>query len=153
FKEIKFEICIPLSWIFNLSVELGNVPTLWKSAKISPIFKKGEASNPKNYRPIALTCVPCKILESLIRNVMTDFIGENNILSVDQFGFLPKLSTCIQLLSVLEDWTSSIDGGVPVDVIYVDFAKAFESVPHSKLLAKLDCLGFRGNLLNWLADF
>jgi hypothetical protein len=84
---------------------------------------------------------------------MMSFVVENNLLSGDQFGFLPRRSTCIQLLSVLEDWTCSVDAGVPVDVEYIDFAKAFESVPHSKLLAKLDCLGIRGNLLNWLADF
>jgi hypothetical protein len=153
YKEIKEEVCEPLSRIFTLSMETGILPADWKKARISPIFKKGEASDPQNYRPIALTCVPCKIMERIIREKMLSFIQENNILADDQFGFVPGRSTCLLLLSVLDDWTCSLDEGIPLDAILIDFAKAFESVVHAKLLVKLNLLGFTGGLLDWLNDF
>jgi hypothetical protein len=153
YKEIKFEVCEPLSKIFELSMQTGKVPTVWKSANIVPIYKKGDASNPGNYRPIALTCVPCKLMERSVRVSMLHFLQENNLLLQDQFGFLPGRSTVLQLLSALDDWTTYVDDGIPVDVILVDFAKAFESVSHPKLLAKLRHYGFRDILLDWLTDF
>lgn len=152
-KEVQNEICTPLSWICEKSMESGQLPDLWKTARISPIFKKGEASNPGNYRPVAQTSVFCKVMERIIRTTMTAFVEQHNLLADDQFGFRPRLSTCLQLLSVLEDWTASVDSGIPVDVIYIDFAKAFDSVTHVKLLAKLDVLGFRGHIHKWLSGF
>jgi hypothetical protein len=153
YKEMKLQVCEPLSRIFELSIHSGQVPTVWKSANIVPIYKKGDASNPINYRPIALTCVPSKLMEKSVRTYMLDFLQKNNLLSQDQFGFLPGRSTILQLLSALDDWTSFVDYGIPVDVILVDFAKAFESVSHPKLLAKLHHFGFGDAILNWLASF
>lgn len=153
YKEIKNEICAPLAEIFALSLKSGKLPDIWKTARVTPIFKKGDASNPSNYRPIALTCVPCKVMEKIIRTSMLSFVQEHSLLSKDQFGFIPRRSTCLQLLSVLDDWTNCLDMGIPVDTILVDFAKAFESVVHTKLLGVLDHYGFRGLLLDWLGDF
>ena len=152
-KEIKYEICQPVTWLFGLSMKSGKLPDAWKTARISPIFKKGEASDPCNYRPIALTCVLCRVMERIIRSTMLNFIGHHNLISSDQFGFIPRRSTTIQLLAALDDWTSSLDCGVPVDAIFIDFSKAFESVSHTKLLYKLEFLGFRGCLFDWLTDF
>ena len=152
-NEAKWDICKPLSIIFNQSINSGLLPAEWKKARIIPIYKKGDSSDPSNYRPIALTSIPCKVMERIIHSTMLNFIKENNILSEDQFGFLPGRSTCLQLLSVLEDLTCSVDDGIPLDVVLIDFAKAFESVVHDKLVAKLDWYGFRGNLLSWLKDF
>jgi hypothetical protein len=153
YREIKHEICLPLSWIYNASLKQGMLPSVWKTANVVPVFKKGDAANPKNYRPIALTCVPCKIMERVIRTSMLDFFQGNKLLSDDQFGFLPAKSTVLQLLTVLDEWTFCVDNGIPVDVILVDFAKAFESVSHPKLLAKLTNIGIQGSLANWLKDF
>src|SRR5207253_10310654 len=101
------------SVMFEASTNSRNLPSDWKSTRITPIFKKGDSSDPKNYRPIVLTCVPCKIMERLIRDEMLSFIKANNLLLDDQFGFVPGRSACLQLLSVLDDWTSSIDVGIP----------------------------------------
>lgn len=84
--------------------------------------------------------------------MMTHF-RENNILSQQQFGFIPGRSTHLQLLHVLEHWTSILDEGGELDVLYFDFKKAFDTVPHRRLLAKLAALGVSEELYNWIEDF
>jgi ribonuclease P/MRP protein subunit RPP40 len=152
-KEIMYQICVPLSWVLEKSISSGRLFSVWKTAKISPDYKKGDASDPTNYRPIAITCAPCRVLERLLRQHMLEFLLSNEVISDDQFGFLPGRSTTTQLLVTLDRWTESVDAGVPCDILFIDFAKAFESVSHVRLLAKLDCLGFRGTLWSWIADF
>lgn len=153
YKEIANIICHPLSAIFNLSFSCGKLPAAWKTARVIPIYKKGDAADPANYRPIALTCIPCKAMERIVRDCMLSFIEKYQIIDSNQFGFLPHRSTVLQLLAVMEEWTRSIDLGIPVDVVFVDFAKAFESVVHQKLLTKLEHYGFTGPLLKWIEDF
>ena len=131
---------------------IGKIPAVWKRAVVIPIFKKGNPSDPANYRPISLTCVPCRVLESLIRDVMLSHLTDHTLLSADQFGFLPGRSTTLQLLMCLDSWTFALDAGAPVDIIFIDFAKAFDSVSHAKLLQKLKFYGFSGSLLDWISD-
>jgi hypothetical protein len=92
-------------------------------------------------------------MERVICDAMFSVIEKNSILAKDQFGFVPHRSTTLQLLSALEKWTNFIDRQMPVDILYVDFAKAFDSVIHTKLFAKLEFLGFAGTLLLWIKDF
>jgi hypothetical protein len=139
--------------VYNQSLICGKLPTVWKTARVVPVFKKGDASSPSNYRPIALTCVLCKVMERIIRAQMFSFLETNSLLRKDQYGFVPGRWTCLQLLTALDRWTSCNEIGVPVDVIYLDFAKAFESVVHKKQIFKLQHHGFQGNLLAWLTDF
>jgi hypothetical protein len=153
YKALANELCEPLFIIFNLSFELGILPTLWKMAKVIPVFKKGNSADPSNYRPISLTCVPCRLMERILRDAIMKFLKQNSLLPADQYGFLPGRSTTLQLLNCLDDWSRSMESGIPVDVILIDFAKAFDSVVHSKLLAKLCNAGIRGRLLSWIADF
>ena len=87
-----------------------------------------------NYRPVSLTCVVCKLMEYLIRDALVDYMKKNSFFSSKQFGFLIGRSTVLQLLRVLDKWTEILDMGGCVDVIYCDFMKAFDSVPHSRLL-------------------
>ena len=132
YKEIKYEICKPLSLIFSLSFNTGVLPTCWKISHVIPIYKKGNAADPVNYRPIALTSLPCRIMEKIIKKNMLNHISLHNILR-----FISGRSTTLQLLKALDDWTTAIDDGIPTDVVFIDFAKAFESVSHRKLLHKL----------------
>ena len=121
-----------------------------------PIHKSGSQHNVANYRTISLTSVTYKVFESLIRDHMLTHLLDNNLLYPHQHGFIPHRScntADTQLVSVLDQWTSSIQSGIPIDVIYFDSQKAFITVPHSRLLLKLAAYGISGNLLNWIKSF
>ncbi len=97
-KEVKHQISKPLSILFNKSLRLGKVPSDWKCANVTPIFKKGEKSQPGNYRPISLTSVVCKLMETIIRDNMVKFLENNNILNNTQHGLRNKRSCLTNLL-------------------------------------------------------
>lgn len=118
-----------------------------------PVHKKASKMDVKNYRPISLTSVPCKILESLIRDEIVAHLMENDLLCDEQHGFVPGRSCVTQLLTVMEAWTEMLDKGTPIDVVYLDFKKAFDSVPHLRLLSKLETYGICGQIKEWIADF
>ena len=139
--------------LFQLSFEMGSVPSQWKIALITPIFKKGNKRDTKNYRPVSLTSCTCKLMESCLRSAMLHFWDDRNLLHSSQFWFLPNSSSTLQLLHFLEDVTSSVDAGHFVDTIYLDFSKAFNSVPHERLLCKLSALGIKGKFLAWIRAF
>ena len=115
-----------------------------------PIHMSGSPHNVANYRPISLTSVTCKVLESLIRDHILAHLSNNNLLSPHQHGFIPHRSCNTQLVNVMDQWTSSIQLGIP---IYFDFWKAFDTVPHSRLFLKLAAYRISGNVLNWIKLF
>ena len=125
----------------------------WKHAKVTAIFKKGEKRKPNNYRPVSLTSIPCKIMESLVRDQIMMHMKRNNLFSNKQFGFLDGRSTVLQLLVVLDKWTKIIDEGGSIDCVYCDFKKAFDKVPHERLLRKIEGYGIRGEILGWIRAF
>lgn len=143
----------PLSLIFQESYQTGILPAQWKSANIVPIFKKGNRSDPANYRPISLTAVPCKIMESIIKEQLTKYLEFNDLLSEHQHGFARGRSCLTNLLETFENWTEALDQGYGLDIIYLDYRKAFDSVPHRRLMAKLQSFGIKGRLLQWLENF
>lgn len=152
-KETADTISAPLAIIFRKSVTEGELPQQWKDANIAPVHKKGSRNAVENYRPISLTSVIGKILESVVRDSLLEHLCENDILCDAQHGFLPGRSCVTQLLEVMELWTSSLDSGREVDTIYLDFCKAFDSVPHERLLSKLRSYGITGNLEKWFCAF
>ena len=152
-KETKDNITKPLKTIFQKSMDESILPPIWKKANISAIFKKGEKKKPENYRPISLTSVPCKLMEKLVRDIIVRHMTENNLFSNAQHGFIKGKSCVTQLLEFLEDITQSIDNGDEVDVIYLDFCKAFDKVPHQRLLQKLYAYGIRGKVHTWVKEF
>lgn len=152
-KNLVNTICYPLCTIFNISLSTSSVPSAWKSAVVVPVFKKGSTSDPSNYRPISLTCTAGKILEAIVKDNILSHMTANNLISPNQFGFLAKRSTTSQLLESVTSWCKSFSNGVQTDVIYMDFAKAFDSVLCSKLLVKLERYGINGLTLNWIQDF
>ena len=106
-----------------------------------------------NYRPVSLTSVMCKLLEGFIRHQMYDHLVSNDLLAKEQFGFC-KGRTCVsQLLVTLNEWLSDLDNKTPVDAAYLDFRKAFDSVPHERLMVKIKGYGISGNIYNWVKDF
>ena len=153
-KKSSLELCEPLSLLFTNIFESGLFPKKWRCAVVVPVFKKGDASNCANYRPISLTCPPCKVMETIIHAHMYKFLQNHNLISKFQFGFRPKYSTEAQILTCLNSWTEISDTpGTQVDIAYIDFSKAFDSVSHPKLLLKLENFGFRGKILKFLENF
>ena len=152
-KEIAEEISVPLAIMFNLSLHEGTVPHEWKHANIVPIFKKGSRCKAENYRPVSLTSVVCKLLESLLRDHMIDFLEKHNLLKDTQPGFLKGRSCLTNLLEYTEIISKWVDDGSPVDVIYLDFQKAFDKVPHQRLLIKLKSHGMGVNIITWIQNW
>ena len=106
-----------------------------------------------NYRPVALTSVPYKLLETVIKNRVVKHIEENELFTRHQHGFTRNRSCLTNLLETLEDWTSSLENGHGLDVLYLDYQKAFDTVPHQRLIEKLKWYGVTGSLWNWIRDF
>ena len=152
-KELSKVLAKPLTLIFNKSLEEGKLPSEWKKANVTAIFKKGDKSQANNYRPVSLTSIVCKILESFIRDSIQDFFENLGLYSKCQHGFRKKKSCTTQLLEVMEDFSKLFDKNENFDVIYLDFKKAFDSVPHHRLVKKLEAYGIANNLLLWIEDF
>ena len=148
FKNLANQLAHPLTIIFNIIMQAGEVPHQWKQANVVPIFKKGSSAIPKNYRPISLTCVGSKIFETAIKLVLVPFLEGKNLISQHQHGFRPKHSTCLNLLESLNDWTENLDSRLETFVAHVDFARAFDSVSIPKLIHKLKWAGVEGQLLS-----
>ena len=152
-KEAKNELVKPLSSIFNKSLQSGSMPDEWKLANVTPIYKKGDKSLPSNYRPISLTSVVCKILETLIRDKLVKHLEENKLIKDSQHGFRFKRSCLTNLLDFFYDVLNQYDESKAVDIIYLDFQKAFDKVPHKRLLLKLKSHGIQGSILNWVENW
>ena len=149
-KEIVEQISTPLAKLFNLSLEEGIVPSEWKEANITSLFKKGSRKKPENYRLVSLTSVVCKLIETLIRDHMVEFLVKHKLINTSQYGFLKATSCLTNLLRFLEEITKWVDDGSTVDVVYLDFQKAFDKVPHQRLLLNLKAHGIGNDVINWI---
>ena len=118
-----------------------------------PIFKKGSRTDAANYRPVSLTSIPCKIMESLIKASMSSLLEENKTITDRQHGFMKNRSCLTNLLECFENWTQALDEGFEVDVVYLDYRKAFDSVPILRLIEKLKTYGLKGKVLQWIKSF
>ena len=152
-KTLNEDLCLPLSIIFNKSLHAGIVPSEWKIAEVSAIFKKGNKSDPGNYRPVSLTSISCKVLESFVTDEIRKYMESNNLFDKCQHGFRNKRSCVTQLLEVLNDFSKMVENGDCIDVIYLDFSKAFDTVPHQRLINKLKAYGIEHNILTWIESF
>ena len=152
-KKFRHHICKPLTKIFQSSVATGVVPEDWRTANVTPIHKKGAKGKPGNYRPISLTSIPGKILESIIKDQLVQHLEVNNLILNSQHGFLKSKSCVTNLLEFLEVVTNAVDSGEWFDVVYLDFSKAFDKVPKLRLLETLKAHGISGDLLTWLGNW
>ena len=135
--ELKDVITFPVTQIMKLSFATGVIPDDWKIALVSPIYKNGPKCQVSNYRPISLTSIICKLFESIVRDALVQHLENNGLIRGTQHGFRRGGSCLSNLLQFLDRVTSEIDNGECVDVVYLDFAKAFDKVPHKRLMAKL----------------
>ena len=143
-------LAVPLTIIFNRLMEEGGVPQIWRMANVCPIFKKGTKGDPANYRPVSLTCVVGKVMESLIRDKIVEHLERNRLIRASQHGFMAGRSTTTNLIVYMDALTKLMEEGKAVDVLYLDFAKAFDKVPHLRLLQKCQGLGVGGKVLEWI---
>ena len=134
-------------------MEQGVVPQSWKNAFVSPIFKKGKRSDASNYRPISLTSIACKVLEHVIHSSIIRHLESYNILSNFQHGFRKKRSCESQLLLTVHDLALGLNKRSQIDAVLLDFSKAFDKVPHQRLIKKLENYGIRGKTLEWTKAF
>ena len=146
-------LAVPLTLIFQDSIHSGKLPQDWRDANVCPIFKKGSRTKTGNYRPVSLTSQVVKLLERIMLDALLKHIKRNKIISCDQHGFQAGCSCITQLLECCYDWIENLDEGIGTDVIYLDFAKAFDSVSHTHLLYKLRYYGIKGNTYNWIEAF
>ena len=140
-KKCAEIITKPLYLIFSKSLESGLVPTDWKLANIPPIHKKCLRALVSNYRPVSLTCLASKLMESIIRDAMVQHLLENDSCTTEQHGFTNGRSCSTNLLEMFESSTEDVDKGYSVDVIFFDFQKASDKVPKTRLLQKLSAYG------------
>ena len=152
-KELSPIIATPICAIINKCFQEGKLPNDWKQANVCCIFKKGDKADPGNYRPISLTNIICKITESFVKDAIYKHLESNQLLNNCQHGFRCNMSCITQLLEVTELLTSKIENRECTDVIYLDFQKAFDKVPHKRLLLKLHTYGIRGSLYTFVSEF
>ena len=146
-------ISYPLDILYRTLIDSHTLPSEWRLSILTPKFKKGSPSDPKNYRPIALTCSCCKILESIVASEVLTFLLEHKLITRDQHGFLKRHSTTTNLLESINDWTMTISNHKSTTIAYLDFKSAFDCISHSKLIHKLFSYGIQGNLLFWIKAF
>ena len=152
-KECAKEIAPVLSHIFQLSIDTGELPKDWRNANVSPIFKKGDRHTAANYRPVSLTCVCCKLLEHIVCRQILNHLEQHNILTSLQHGFRSGHSCETQLITTTNDIMKTFDRKEQTDLVILDFSKAFDTVPHRKLLHKLNHYGIDGKVNNWIKAF
>ena len=152
-QKMSHVISLPLALIYSKCLYEETVPMHCKVANVTPIFKKGSKAMPGNYRPVSLTCVLCKVMESILRDSIIEHIEKYDLLRQSQHGFMSGKSTLSNLLEYLEELTRLVDEGHAVDIVYVDFAKAFDKVPHMRLIRKCEGLGITGKTLSWIHNW
>ena len=152
-KNVKHMITSHLTAMFNMSLRQGTMPQDWKDANVTPIYKKGCRKQPSNYRPISLTSVICKILESIIKDNIVKYLDKHNLIKSSQHGFSKNKSCLTNLIEFYHKLFHEHDRTKALDIIYLDFQKAFDKVPHDKLMMKVKSLGINGNVGQWIEDW
>jgi len=152
-KELREEIADLITALFQKSLTTGNIPRDWTSANVCPVYKKGDTSDPANYRPISLTCILCKTLEHIIASHLSSHFTTHNILYNLQHGFRERRSCETQLIELTDYLVKNLSSGKQTDLILLDFSKAFDKVNHLKLLHTLQEHGVCPQILNWIKSF
>ena len=152
-KHCASALAPPLCLLFRRSLDEGVLPSSWSEANVTPLHKKGDKTCRANYRPISLTSIVCKVMERVLRDHMLSFLQENQLLATEQHGFVPRRSCTTNLLESADLLTKVIAEHGWMDVLYLDFAKAFDTVPHRRLVVKLEAYGITGKILRWIEMF
>ncbi|RMC20740.1 hypothetical protein DUI87_01592 [Hirundo rustica rustica] len=152
-RELADELAKPLSIIYQQSWLTGEVPDDWKLANVTPIHRKGGREDPSNYRPVSLTSVPDKIMEQFILSAITQNLQDGQGIRPSQHGFRRGRSCLTNLITFYGQVTHLVDAGKALDIVYLDFSKAFDTVSHSILLDKLAAHGLDRSTLCWVRNW
>ena len=152
-KELATELGPVFAHLFQQSIDTGEIPKEWSLANICPLFKKSDRSLACNYRPVSLTCVPCKLLEHIVCSNIMAHPDEYKLLSDRQHAFRKGHSCETQLTTVINDWAKILDNRGQVDTFILDFEKAFDTPPHELLKSKFFSYGIGGKTLKWIDSF
>ena len=139
--------------MFQKSLDTGELPKDWTDANITPVYKKGDKHAAENYRPVSLTSVLSKVLEHIVCHHLHAHFDKHKVLTEVNHGFRSGFSCETQLTITVDDLAKNSDEGFQTDVAILDFSKAFDTVPHNKLLYKLETYGIRGNMHKWIYSF
>ena len=134
------------------SIKSGRVPSCWKLSLVVPIPKSRKAYTPNNYRPISLLCILSNVLEKHIHGLISAHLAQHYPLSDCQWGFRAGRSTVSALLATVHNWLQLMESGKDICTVFLDYQKAFDSVPHAPLMRKLQDIGLHPSLLAWLYD-
>jgi len=152
-RELADVIAEPLSIIFESSWTTGEVPEDWRKANVTPIVKKGKKEDPENYRPVSLTSIPGKVMEQLILEVINKQVEEKKVIRSSQHGFTKGKSCLTNLIAFYDGMTGWVDEGRAMDVVYLNFSKAFDTVSHHILLGKLRKCGPEEWSVRWIENW
>lgn len=152
-KKVAVPISIALEYIFNHSFLITQIPKVWKHSIVTPIKKQPPFSNPLNFRPVSITSFFCRVFEKILVKYLIKFCEKHKLLPDEQYGFRKDRSIELQMLDALEYWTKETSTGRPVDIVYFDYAKAFDRVSHAKLVHKLESIGIPRPCLLWITEY
>lgn len=153
-KKTKVYSSLFLTKLFEQSLQHGILPLQWKIGKVVPQYKAGNRHYPHNYRPISLTCIPCKILtKTVLYTHIFNFLESNSFFSTDQHGFRRTFSCETQLVLFTHSLHNILDKGSKADCIFLDFRKAFDKVDHALLMLKLRRINLDDKILTWVECF
>ena len=152
-KEHSAELSPAITALFRQSLDTGTLPQDWTNAIITPVYKKGSIHSAANYRPVSLTSVICKLLEHIICSYILTHMEKHDLLTPLQHGFRKRHSCESQLLLTVSDFFNAFDSKTQTDVGVLDFSRAFDTVPHERLLGKLAHYGIQGQTNKWIRNF
>ncbi len=152
-KECADSLAVPLTDLFNKSMNEGVFPRLWKLSNVSPVYKKALRYLKENYRPVSLLSCLSKVMERIVYDALYTFFKANGLLSERNSGFKEKDSTINQLVHLCHQIYQGLDNAKDICLVFLDVSKAFDKVYHPALLHKLERMGVSGNLLKWLGSY
>lgn len=152
-KKIAPLLATQIANLINVMIETSHYPTIFKTAEITPVYKKGNPSDPQNYRPIAILHNLSKIFEKILLNRIFSFVNKYNVLCDCQFGFRPNFSTKDAVVSLLLNIEKNFILNKKTCVVFIDLTKAFDMVSHSTLISTFKTYGLRGNFCNLIISY
>ena len=152
-KELRGVLAKPLTDLFNQSLVTGVVPEDWKLANVVPIHQKGSREESGNYRPVSLTSIVGKLMETILKERIVEHLKSHGLNDEKQHGFTSGRSCQTNLIDFFDWVTKIIDGGGAVDIAYLDFSKAFDTVPHRRLINKLQSLSLDSHIVEWIRQW